>query len=128
MSGIKRDAESWTDTDTDNVIISAGILQISEFRFFKVAYSDWYGVDISDKALEPIFSNYMFRNVVPHWVRRLARIVLSRSRQGVLNPKDFNIKYRKATPELQTIGYHYLITLAFVLVLFLVLTAGFEPY
>ncbi len=118
--------ESWEDID--NVINSADLLQISEFRFFQLAYSDWYGADISEKALEPIFTNYMLRETVPHWVRHLARIVISRSKEDALDPRDFNIEYTKCDPELQYTGWGYVILLVLVLILFLVLTAGFEPY
>lgn len=126
QSGIFRYLEPWEDID--HVIISAGLLQVSEFQFFKVAYADWYGNDISDSSLEPIFTKYVYQDVVPPWVRRLARIVMSRSEEGSLDPKDFNVEHAKASPELQTQGWGYLITLAFVLILFLVLIADFTPY
>ena len=115
-------------TDTDHVSISAGLLQVSEFRFFQVAYADWYGREISTRSLEPIFTRYMFDNVVPHWVRHLTRIVLSRSEEGTLDPADFNIRLPKCDPNQQTMGWHYIITLALVLAVFLVLVSNFEPY
>jgi hypothetical protein len=115
-------------TDTDHVAISAGLLQVSEFCFFQVAYADWYGREISTPSLEPIFTRYMFDNVVPHWVRHLTRIVLSRSEEGTLDPRDFNIRPPKCDPEQQTWGWHYIITLALVLGVFLVLISNFEPY
>lgn len=124
--GILQYLEPWEDVD--HVIISAGLLQVSEFRFFKVAYADWYGDDISDSSLEPIFTKYAYQGVVPPWVRHLARIVMTRSVEGVLDPKDFNIVHAKASPERRTQGQAYLITLAFVLILFLVLISDFAPY
>ncbi len=115
-------------TDIDYVAISAGLLQVSEFRFFQVAYADWYGREISTPSLEPIFTRYMFDNVVPHWVRRLTRIVLSRSKEGTLDPRDFNIRLPKCDPHQQTMGWHYVLTLILVLAVFLVLVSNFEPY
>lgn len=125
-SGILRYLEPWEDID--HVIISAGLLQVSEFKFFKVAYADWYGDDISDSSLEPIFTRYVYQDVVPPWVRHLARIVMARSEAGSLNPQDFNIQHPRANEERQTRGWGYLITLGFVLVLFLVLISDFTPY
>ena len=126
QTGIFRYLEPWEDID--HVIISAGLLQVSEFKFFKVAYADWYGDDISDSSLEPIFTKYVYQDVVPPWVRHLARRVMSRSEEGSLDPKDFNVQPPKASPERQTQGWGYVITLGFVLVLFLVLISDFTPY
>ncbi len=115
-------------TDIDHVAISAGLLQVSEFRFFQVAYADWYGREIPTPSLEPIFARYMFDSVVPHWVRHLTRIVLSRSQEGTLDPRDFNIRLPKRDPDKQTMGWHYILTLVLVLGVFLVLISNFEPY
>lgn len=119
--------ENQREGDIDRVLIASTLLQISEFRFFHLAYFQWYGCDIRDSSLEPIFSEYMFKNVVPHWVRHLARKVISRDVQGILDPKDFNLQRPIATPERRSSGVIYSLLLTVLLILFCILITGHVP-
>jgi hypothetical protein len=77
--------------DVARIDSASRLLQISEFRFFKLAYLQWYGTDIPDSSMENIFADYMFINEVPHWARHLARKVLTLYFQSDLDPRVFNI-------------------------------------
>ncbi len=81
-----------TGKDVERVESSSRLLQISEFRFFQLAYSRWYGSGISEKNMEHIFADYMLKDEVPHWARHFARQVLSRYFQGLLDPHEYNIE------------------------------------
>ena len=84
--------EDRSERDVENVVRSSRLFQISEFRFFQLAYFQWYGRTISEKQLEPIFADYMLRNEVPHWARHCARQVLSRYSHGILDPLEYGIE------------------------------------
>jgi hypothetical protein len=60
------DLQDHSVQDIKDVIISASLLQISEFRFFQLSYAHWYGRDISEREIEHIFITYMFSSFVPH--------------------------------------------------------------
>jgi hypothetical protein len=83
--------QDYTNKDIDRVMAASRLLQISEFNFFGLAYSCWYGQEIQVHSLEYIFAEYMFEDKIPHWIRHLARTILSRDEQGTLDPGEFNI-------------------------------------
>lgn len=111
----------------EDVVSSAALLQISEFRFFHLAYERWFGHVLSDRDMEHIYVPYLFDSVVPYWVRHLVREVLSLEKQASLNPADFNIKHRTITPEIKAQGEWYIIAVFMILVMFCFLLAGHVP-
>lgn len=115
--------------DLEEVMTASRLLQISEFRFFNLAYAQWYGHDISEKGLEHIFASYMFEDIVPHWVRHFTRKVLSLFEQGVLDPEMFHIERPVSTLEKRSEGIGYTIILVILLVVFcFLLTSGSTPH
>ena len=86
------DKKDLSRKDIERVEISSRLLQISEFKFFQLAYSWWHGRDISEKNMEPIFADYMLRDEVPHWARHFARQVLSQYAHGILDPHEYGIE------------------------------------
>jgi hypothetical protein len=99
---IPEDVRSTTDT--------AGLLEITEFKLFGVAYERWFGRGISDQALEPYFVEYMFNGVAPHWVRQFCRQVLLDSGHGDLDPTRYGAVAPAAGSGLR--GVVYLVTLS----------------
>ncbi len=114
-------------SDSLAVSYSADILDISEFRFFHLAYSDWFGHTIADRDMESIFASYLFESVVPYWARHLARKVLDLHTKGILDPGKFNIKHREITQEMKDKGQWYIIVVFMILVLFCFLVANYVP-
>ena len=82
----------WLDHDVAAVHLAAGLLQLPEFAFFRLAYRRWHGRGVRDRELEPFFMSYLLRRRVPPWVRHLAREVQERSRAGILVPQDYGIE------------------------------------
>jgi hypothetical protein len=114
-------------SDTLTVSYSADILDISEFRFFQLAYFDWFGHTIEDRDMENIFASYLFDSVVPYWARHLARKVLDLNTKGILDPGEFNIKRREITQEMRDKGQWYIIVVFMIMVLFCFLVANYVP-
>ncbi len=58
------------------VLDAAALLDVREFDLFELAYDWWFGAHAEIKALEKAFVPYMFRGIVPLWVRQYAREVM----------------------------------------------------
>ena len=51
------------------VLKTSALLEITEFEVFRIAYRDWFGRRVADNIIEPFYTDYMFNEVVPAWVR-----------------------------------------------------------
>ncbi len=107
-----------SNKDLEGISRASQLLQISEFRFFNLAYAQWYGQSINEKGLEYIFANYMFEDIVPHWVRHFTRKIISMFEQGTLNPQEFSIERPKGSYELRCAGIGYTVILSVMVVVF----------
>ncbi|TDJ62596.1 MAG: hypothetical protein E2O37_10565 [Proteobacteria bacterium] len=77
--------------DVRNVLDTAALLQVTEFNLFRMAYRHWHGRDASERSIEQFFAPYMFRSIVPYWVRQLCRHVLQADVEGTLAPIEFGV-------------------------------------
>lgn len=95
--------------DIQQVLDTAGLLEISEFRVFELAHIAWYGpmTDTARQKLEKIFSAYMYGDVVPVWVRAFTRDVVARARTDHLDPADYGIHVEPPTPTMIYMGIRY---------------------
>jgi hypothetical protein len=71
---------------------TAGLLEITEFRVFQLAFGEWYGREIHDYEAEEYFTAFMYFDQVPFWVRRFCHKIQDLNDTGRLNPRDFGIK------------------------------------
>lgn len=70
-------------------------LGLREYEFFRLAYRRWFGQQPEERVLERSFSAYMLKQVVPSWVRYLAREVLECQQNGTLSSDSFGAdRYR----------------------------------
>ena len=79
------------DHDVAMVQRAAGLLQIPEFDFFRLAYRRWHGRSARDRELEPGFMRYLLGRRVPPWARHLAREVHERDQERSLVPRDYGV-------------------------------------
>ncbi len=77
--------------DVRNVLDTAALLQVTEFSLFRMAYRHWHGCDASERSIEQFFVPYMFRSIVPYWVRQLCRHVLQADAEGILDLAEFGV-------------------------------------
>ena len=96
-----------TPPDVLAVVEASGLLAVSEFRIFELAYENWYGVETDEKTIERHFLPYMFQERVPHYVRAFTRRVLSLDRAGELDPRAFGIVPDRRTTRGVTVGLIY---------------------
>ena len=90
-----------------DLLESAAMLQVTEFRVFELAYKDWYGVAPKHQVIEVHFRNYMFNQIIPVWVSHFCRHVVELGQAGQLNPKDFGVYQRLPSRRMMRIGQAY---------------------
>ena len=83
----------YDDTPADCVLVAetAGLLEITEFRLFQLAFKEWYGREIRDYEAEDYFTDFMYFDRVPFWVRRFCHRIQNLHEVGRLNPRDYGI-------------------------------------
>jgi hypothetical protein len=107
--------------DVEEVLDASALLEITEFEVFRIAYRGWFGEPASDRTLEPFFTDYMFHDAVPVWVRHFTRHVLALSRAGRLEPREFGIVPEPYRSDTAAKGVRYLIIAVFWMSLLLLL-------
>lgn len=111
--------ESSIPKDVWQVLRTASLLSVGEFRVFEIAYQDWYGESGDEKLIESHFIPYMFNDLVPIWVRHFCKKVLKLDSDDALDPSDFGIVHRESTLQQRNRGLEYIMLLIlFLLALF----------
>ena len=101
------------------VVEAASLLDIPEFKLFKIAYWRWFGRRPGALNMERYFANYMFNAVVPPWVHHLAREVVARAQAGTLRVADY-VRQIQPNPAMKIRGQVYSAVLTLIcLLLFL---------
>ena len=102
-------------SDVADVLEAAGLLEVTEFELFRIAYCRWHGVAIGDRELERHYQPYMFHNRVPHWVRQLAREVIARAEAGRLDPRAYGVLPRPLSMDMYNQGLRYFLWITVIL-------------
>ena len=79
------------DPKRSEIISAANLIQVGEFQLIQLAYKAWYKEDLPEDKVDKIFSEYMYRNIVPIWVRYYANDIKKLDNANVLN--GYNEKY-----------------------------------
>ena len=109
------------DPDIESVLNASAMLDITEYEFFRLAYRRWYGRIPDDGKIEPHYLSYMFRDVVPLWVRHFARKVEGLFRRGELDRHALGVDRLVTSPEMVSLGIRYTVGIGIVLVALVVL-------
>jgi hypothetical protein len=110
-------SDDTTVADWLQVAETAGLLEVTEFELFRLAYRDWYGRAATEADLEAYFTPFMFADVVPFWLRRYCARIRAESCAGQLDPVRLGI------PRL-VVPAHGLRWLIIAVILLLLLPAG----
>ena len=110
--------------DIARIQLSAQLLQISEFRFFQLAYEQWYGRELDEKTMEYIFAGYILKNEMPHWARHLSRIVTTRYFEGNLDPHEFNINCPAPPVDHEKKAPVHTVIMTFIYIIFYLILSG----
>ena len=109
------------DTDIVAVLDASAALEVTEFRLFHLAFTDWYGKSAREEFIERQFAAYMFAQRVPNWVRHFARKILELQAQGRLDPKSFGVW--KRLPSIKRVLFAKVYTAALLLLFILSIIA-----
>lgn len=80
-----------SESDENEVLEVAALLDITEFRVFTIAYWRWFGRRAGSQVMEHYFARYMFNSIVPHWVHYFTREILGHAQAGTLRAADYGI-------------------------------------
>ncbi len=100
--------------DDGTVLAVAGLLDVSEYAVFEMAYERWYGETADPQRLDRLFALYMFDSSVPVWVRHFTREVLSKERDGSFYGSDYLPVRPVASRGSAWLGWLYLVALGVV--------------
>jgi hypothetical protein len=106
--------EKRMQADVADVLEAAGLLEVTEFEFFRIAYRRWFGAEIGDDGLERHYLPYMFKRRVPPWVRHLAREVMAKAETDELDPRAYGVLPRPLTMDMYNRGLRYCLWLVVI--------------
>ena len=66
---------------------AANLLQVGEFQFLQLAYSEWHGEEMPEELINNLFMSYMLHDQVPYWAGHHAHQILELDRRGELNDR-----------------------------------------
>jgi hypothetical protein len=101
--------------DVADVLEAAALLEVTEFEFFRIAYRRWFGADIPDADLEPLYLPYMFHGRVPPWVRQLSRQVMAEAEAETLDPRTYGVLPRPLSMDMYNRGLRYFLWITVIL-------------
>ena len=102
------------DDETKLIGLVSGILQISEYEIFRIAYQRWFDHAISEKRLDSLFKDYLMSGLAPYWVNDFARKAHEKFLAGELDYKDYGITRRVCDRKTKIKGW---IIITFLLIL-----------
>ena len=76
------------DPKRSEIIYAANLIQVGEFQLIQLAYKSWYRQELSEDKVNKIFSEYMYRNITPIWVRYYAKDIIKLDNVNMLNGYD----------------------------------------
>jgi hypothetical protein len=113
------------DNEAKLIGFAAGVLQISEYELFRIAYQVWFDHPISENRLDYLFKDYLANNDAPYWVNDFARKAHEKFKAGELNYKDYGIKRRVCDRRTKIKGW---IIISFLLILMLIYSYLISQY
>ena len=79
----------WDDNPKRSEILNAAnLLHVGEFQLIQLAYKIWYNEDLPESRINKLFSEYMFKGIIPIWVTYYARYILKLDKVNKLNSHD----------------------------------------
>ena len=118
------------DPDIDplvrEVLEAAALLDTTEFNIFCLAYVRWFGRDAPTHIIEPHFNDYMFKDIVPHWVHHFTRQIIHLYYKGQLNLADYGLTKPPVSRRMACFGRIYSFVLLLILVILFLLAIDSE--
>ncbi len=116
------------DNEAKLIGFAAGVLQISEYELFRIAYRNWFNHQVSDNRLDSLFKDYLTSGEAPYWVHDFSRKVHEKFKAGELDYKDYGIVRRVCDRRTRIKGWIIIFFLIMLLVLYSFLITQRPPY
>ena len=116
------------DDEAKLIGFMAGVLQISEYEFFRIAYQNWFNRQIPEQRLDFLFKDYLATCEAPYWVNDFARKVHVRFKAGELNDKDYGITRRPNTLRNRITGWVIITSLLILMLIYSYLITKYLSY
>ena len=116
------------DDEAKLVGFMAGVLQISEYEFFRIAYQNGFNHQITEERLDSLFKDYLATSEAPYWVNDFARKVHVRFKAGKLNYKDYGIKRRSSNRRTRIRGWVIITSLLILMLIYSYLITKYPSY
>jgi hypothetical protein len=116
------------DDEAKLIGFMAGVLQISEYEFFRIAHYNWFDRPVSEKRLESLFIEYLNTGDAPFWVNDFARKTHEVFKAGKLNYKDYGIQRRVCDRRTKIIGWIIIICLTILISIYSYVISWYIPY
>ena len=76
------------DPDRGAVIQAANILQVGEFQFLQLAFTEWFGREMPAHEVDHHFRSFAIRGDTPNWAVRHAERIIDWDARGLLAPNN----------------------------------------
>jgi len=106
------------DNEAKLIGFAAGVLQISEYELFRIAYRNWFNHQLSDTRLDSLFINYLTYGDAPYWVNDFSRKVHEKFKAGELDYKEYGIVRRVCDGRTKIKGWIIIISLIILMLLY----------
>ena len=116
------------DKEAKLIGFAAGVLQISEYELFSIAYRNWFNRQLTDTRLDSLFKNYLAYGDAPYWVNDFSRKVHEKFKVGKLNYKDYGITRRVCDRRTKIKGWIIILSLIMLLVFYSYLITKYPSY
>ena len=116
------------DNEAKLIGFAAGVLQISEYELFRIAYRIWLNHSITDTRLDLLFKDYLNYDDAPYWVNDFSRKVHEKFKAGELNYKDYGITRRVCDRRTKIKGWIIIIFLLILMLIYSYLIIHYPSY
>ena len=116
------------DNEAKLIGFAAGVLQISEYELFRIAYRNWFNHPLTETLLDSLFKDYLVYGKVPYWVNDFSRKVHEKFKAGELNYKDYGISRRVCDRRTKIKGWIIIFSLVMLLLLYSYLITQYPSY
>jgi hypothetical protein len=139
MNGLLRTLikPDWDDDPKRSEILdAANLLQVGEFQLVQLAYKDWYREELPEDKIDKIFSEYMFKKIIPIWATFYARDIKKLDKADALNSHgkkyhiydyEFGEYYNEKQRRSRGILYATIVILVFIFTHFMATNYFEEP-
>lgn len=83
----------------------AQFLEVSVYKVFQLAYSDWFDKRMNNRTMDYRFENYLSEDVVPFWVWTFTKGAIQKYEKDEVKQTDYGINHKILTRFPKIVGW-----------------------